>query len=735
MRGVFRACRRHAPRLARSHGFPVLLYTLLALLLTWPLALQFATGVPGDGVDCWQNMWNMWWLKRALLEGHNPFYTTEIYYPGGASLLLHTLNPLNFVISLPLHALFGLVVAYNFALLFSLVASGYGAYLLAFDVTHDQRAALLAGAVFAFSGYMLAQALGHLNLIAAEWIPFSVLALHYAARKPSVKWIGLAGVCLALNVACDWQYFLFVLLWSGWYGVVVLWQARASGSPLRAVLPVAGAVVVALLLVLPVLLPTAELAARTPRADTGDSYRIGTSADVTDFFIPSQLHPGWRRAAAKAQVYKMDSIIHNKTAYLGMAALALAVIGLWPARRTSARPPNLFPYGNLLAKSGQEPRIPQITRIDENEPLAFWHTPLFWLLSMLVFVLMALGPVLQIGGSMTGIPLPAALFYDLPLVRISRVPIRFVVVVMLALAMLAAFGTRRLLLHVEQRVPRRPRLASGLLLAALIGLVVLDNFTAPYPMVGVYVPPVYVELGAEEGEYAILEMPFYERTSVIYMFYQAVHGKPMVGGNLSRFLPYPLLDRLPVMRMFAYADSAPDIVGFNIRDTAASIFSYFDIRYLILHSEGGALRYNTTVKVARAAAGGADPRYIQIPGRSFQIYRVQEPAEPLPFLGVGTGWTRPEPYVQGAFLRHIQDEGELLVYSAVPQEVRLDIRLHSEQAGTLHLTTNGEPLPPVQLAPGVQHIEVVLEVAPGMSSLRLRPAGAGDVAVERAVVE
>jgi hypothetical protein len=91
--------------------------------------------------------------------------------------------------------------------------------------------------------------------------------------------------------------------------------------------------------------------------------------------------------------------------------------------------------------------------------------------------------------------------------------------------------------------------------------------------------------------------------------------------------------------------------------------------------------------------------------------------------------------VQGAFLRHIQDEGELLVYSAVPQEVRLDIRLHSEQTGTLHLAANDEPLPTVQLAPGVQHIQVVLEVAPGMSSLRLRPAGAGDVAVERAVVE
>ncbi len=751
--------------LAREHGIPIALYTLLALLMTYPLVLQWTTAVPGDGVDSWQNMWNMWWLKRALLEGHNPFTTTMIYYPQGASLLLHTLNPFNFIISLPVHAIFGLVVAYNTALIFSLVAGGYGAYLVARDVTQDSRSALLAGGVFSCSSYILAQALGHLNLIAAEWIPFAVLALRYASTSPSIKTIGIAGLCMAINVSCDWQYYLFILLWGGWYALAIFWYGRT----LRAVMPVVAAIGVSLVLVLPVLIPTAALARETPRADTGDSYRIGTSADLTDFLIPSQLHPLWGDVSAQAQVYKADSIIHNKTAYLGSVALALAVFGLWGHMRqkhTSAFPaPNspassvptpITGQGETAADSRPPPSVGsgaggcpkgQGSREDgyvqgslkgEYHPTSaarVWHSPLFWGLSMLVFLLMSLGPLLQIGGTNTGIPLPAYLFYRLPFVRISRVPIRFVVVVMLTLGVLASWGTRFLLCQIGQQAAR-PLLAMRVLLAVLIGLVVLDNYVPPFPMIGIYVPPVYAELRDEPGDFALLEMPFYERTSVLYMFYQAVHGKPLVGGNLSRHQVYPLMEQFPIVRMYAYAAPARDIIGQDMEETASSLFTYFRIRYLILHSEGGALRYNTTVKVARAAAGGADPQQVKMPGRSFLLFRVQEPAEPLPFLGVGEGWSMPQDYEHGAVLRSIvQQSGEVLVYSAKPASITLDIRLHSEQEGSLSLSANGEPLGEHALVPGVQHIQVSLDVAAGSTSLHLTPAGAGGVAVERVTVE
>ncbi len=41
----------------------VLGYTLLALVLTWPLAAHFTTHVPGDGIDDPSLAWNLWWVS------------------------------------------------------------------------------------------------------------------------------------------------------------------------------------------------------------------------------------------------------------------------------------------------------------------------------------------------------------------------------------------------------------------------------------------------------------------------------------------------------------------------------------------------------------------------------------------------------------------------------------------------------------------------------------------------
>lgn len=182
------------------------------------------------------------------------------------SLLLHTLNPINFLFSLPIHALFGLIFAYNFSIIFSLSVSGYAAYLLALDVVHNQRSALVGGVVFACSGYVLAQALGHLNLIAVEFLPFAALALRRVVAAPGLYNIVLAAFCIWLNLLCDWQYFLFALLWGGWYTVALTWNKHM----LRTAVPIVIVLMLAILLALPLLLPTALVALNTPQADTGE---------------------------------------------------------------------------------------------------------------------------------------------------------------------------------------------------------------------------------------------------------------------------------------------------------------------------------------------------------------------------------------------------------------------------------------------------------------------------------
>ncbi len=172
-------------------------YLILTLLLTYPLVRQFGRAIPGDGFDGWQNVWNLWWMKVALLEQRtSPYFTNLLYAPTGASLLFHTLNPFNGLWTLPVQLAWGLLPAYNMAVVFSFVAGGFGAYLLARQVLGAalprhvaQRgtylAAFTAGVIFTFAPFHIAHLLGHLQMISLEWLPFYALyitrlALHSA---------------------------------------------------------------------------------------------------------------------------------------------------------------------------------------------------------------------------------------------------------------------------------------------------------------------------------------------------------------------------------------------------------------------------------------------------------------------------------------------------------------------------------------------------------------------------
>lgn len=715
----------------RDHATAIMLYLGLALGMTWPLALQMTTAVPGNGFDTWQNMWNMWWLREALLTGSNPYFTPYLYYPHGASLLLQTLNPINFIISLPVHALFGLVVAYNFVVIFSLTMSGYTTFLLARAVLAEtdlpsaaqRRAALVGGVAFAFSGYLLAQIMGsHTHMLAAWPLPLAVLALWYAARSQRPWQIALAGLLIALTLLADWQYLLFTLIWAAWYAASRLFTAlrAAATTPGRwdwrtlwphvqasGALAVSLAVGLALLLILPLVVATAQFAATVPSAETegGPNFRLEHSADLADFFIPSQLHPLLGPLAEQLQAYKAETHIQNKTVYLGFTVLVLALFGAG------------LPGGS------------------------------FWLLSALLFAILAMGPQLQIAGWLTGIPLPGAILYELPLVGISRYPMRFAVYTTLALAILAALGAGRMFAALRQPAAQYSQRSANLALVGLIALLTFEQLTTPFPIIAVYIPPIYAELGQDEAQYAILEAPFYYNSSPTYMLFQIAHGKYLVGGYTSRRLPYPLLEQIPLMRMYAYAQPAPDIIVQDDQALAASIFSYFDIRYLMLHSAGGALHYAPMRDVALAAAANQAPRtelsllrysdarrasgllrawtpFTQPSVGSVLAYRIVPPTDPQPFLGLGAGWSPPTERADGAGVeRQMQHEAEMLVFSAQPQTATLHLDVVSPSPGRLELLEADTPLASFELRPGPAQQQVALTIPAGTTTLRLRYEG------------
>ena len=124
----------HSVTRLRLHLIVLGLYSVLALLLTWPLAAQITTAVPG--VPQWAFdestfMWNTWYFKHTLVDQlRSPLHSELIWYPLGIDLILYTYNFFHAMLAQPLMLAVNLPFGSNVALLLSSVLSGYGTFLL-----------------------------------------------------------------------------------------------------------------------------------------------------------------------------------------------------------------------------------------------------------------------------------------------------------------------------------------------------------------------------------------------------------------------------------------------------------------------------------------------------------------------------------------------------------------------------------------------------------------------------
>ena len=73
------------PLIPRGRGAAVAAligYWLSTLVMTYPLVRRFTNAIPGDGFDGWQNYWNLWWVRQALLVEHtHPWLTSHAVLP------------------------------------------------------------------------------------------------------------------------------------------------------------------------------------------------------------------------------------------------------------------------------------------------------------------------------------------------------------------------------------------------------------------------------------------------------------------------------------------------------------------------------------------------------------------------------------------------------------------------------------------------------------------------------
>jgi hypothetical protein len=712
------------------HILVAVVYTALAVALTWPLVQHLGTHVPGSytwAFDEYTFLWNSWWFRHSLFDlGQNPLQSSYIFYPLGISLVLYTYNLFNALISLPFQPFLSLPTISNLTFLFATILSGYGTFLLVEYLLHNTEhpipdpqspararywewdirygAAFLAGLIYAFGSYrMIYAAIGHHNLWSTEWNPLYTLFLVKTIREPRARNAIFAGLFLALAMLCDMMHGVFL-------GILTLiliaflldrrvWHDMAGGlSGLFKRLALLG--LVAILLYSPLLVPVLrDMFGGYDLAGWGDAEKL--SVDLLGFVTPTALNPlGGDWTETLRQVREGTSrFLDVNTVFLGWATLALAIAGVVRYRRQLAA----------------------------------------WIASTVVFVLFSLGPLLQINGRSTfdldglavNVPLPFILLHYIPVVKANRVPNRFSVVLMLALAVLAGFGAYWLLGKVAcLKMPgTRVLLPGGTALLAV--LLLFSYWPVPLPLTDARIPPVYEEIAAEPGDFAILQLPMGWRNSfgvqgaesTQTQYYQTYHHKRLLSGNISRNLPFkfeyfrgvPILDSLITLETYGQVSAERRTAD---RATAADFVSFYDIRYVVVAPglQGRPPYVDTRDSVVTYVEEVLPAKKIY-DRDGWLLYRVDRSGipdatafdvgspEPLTAMAVGEGWSDAEE-IQGASARWAVDQdAQLFVPATKTADYRLTVTaLPFAYPGAkdqgLTPQVNGHRLERLVLAPG-----------------------------------
>jgi len=509
----------------------LLLYLLLAIIVTWPMALHMHSRVPGiEEGDVWDHLWSMDWTRRALVERDvGLFFNPQAYIPEG--LLLFPMNLVNELFSVPLQRLFGTIAAYNLMTLILLVFAAWASFQLAFHVTGNRAAALVAGTVFGFTPCILsALPNGTPETLSAGWIPLYIwMLLRSAPRRDGASLVGPA-VILAMSAVSCWYYGAFNVMFTVLYIVSarVIETSENSSSAVKRGIGVL--LLAAFLIAVPAALFRASL-------DFSDARYLQTKADFINRTLQQptfSASPGSLLSAAGRR--NLEGFAHYT--FLGWIPLLAALAG-------------------LVAGAGRLRRR------------------MWWGAVAVFFAGMSLGPALWTAGRpRVFLPYYLAMKF-VPLFHCLEFPFRFVVLVSLALAILTALGVTRLLRG-------RGTLTKTTLVSVLVVFIVVEYIAAvswPHPGVSTRIPAAYRQLADREESGAVIEFPLGFDFKGRYFYHQTAHGRPipvgintMVPDDVCRILLGGLTD---VITYWPISGLAPGQLE-NLRKVG--------IRYVVWHA-------------------------------------------------------------------------------------------------------------------------------------------------------
>jgi hypothetical protein len=570
---------------------PLAGYSALACALTWPLPRHLHSRLLGAvSGDLGVYIWNLWIFRHELVEhGRMPFSTDHVFaYTDGADFSLHNYTPLADALGVPLIGMMGLVGAFNVLLLAKIVLTALAMFLLCRRLGVSSTSAWIAGALFVASPVMVARQTTHVSLVAAAALPLFLWALSRALDSGRRRDGALVGAVVAIATYSDAYYGVYCAL----MGVGVLGgrflRVRRGVHPRErtpAIRAVDALSTVAAGLIIWRLVTGATAIELGPAR-----ISIATLYNPMLALMLLALLRAWLTWRPRVTLQSAQSVVEIRRLVAGgLVACATCLVLLLPLlagialRFQTGRLPETVtlwrssPRGvDLLAYLAPNPNHPLTGRWthdlflpDRSDAFpefvaAFpWIAlviigltgarralPAFWVAFTLFFVALSLGPFVHVGGHNTYVAGPWALLRYVPIVDMARSPARFVILATLGGSVLCAFA----LDWWRRAVPWRNAIAVVFVIAAAVELL-----PAPRPLYSAEIPALYELVARATGPSTrVLELPTGVRdgTSSIgdfnasSMYFQTRHGRPLIGGYLSRVSERRKREnlRLPMLR-------------------------------------------------------------------------------------------------------------------------------------------------------------------------------------------
>jgi len=610
----------------------IFLYIILTVILTYPVAFTIGTHIPGLG-DAFQWMNTLWHSNFALShpEITSLTHNNMIFFPTGVPWMPFP-SAFNQLITLLLLPVFQIQVIYSLVWLLTFVLAALGAFALVRYLTQNDYAAFISGIIFAFTPYHFAHGMGHISAITIQWIPFCALFFMKVYREGGLKNCFFAAFFYILVAMSDLQYMVYTGIF---IAILFLYEHFLSLQKNKRlifdyhksifikylIIGVVAFSIIVPLMVTDIKVATSENNFLIPNQTDINFY----STNLQSFFIPSIYHPVFGEITLPIyRKYPGGGNFGETTTYIGYSVLILSIFAVYVLRKD--------------------------------------RTVRFWGIIAVLFSLFSLGPVLHVGNKTVlpflniSPPMPYVLLqYIVPFIENSRTPGRLFIIAALAFSVLAGYSCNELLKRYNSK-----KIIITLLVSAII---IFEYLNVPMIITAVDQPDFYKQIGSDPEQFALMEIPISANytAGVEIIYYQTIHGKPVVGGQAARAPEYvgefertnPFIEGITFLKPVS-----PDIINQNLSETGNSILSHYHIRYVILHMNFLTDDQHNIVNNTLSSSLGQPTIYLN---DSLIVYHVKNETVNN-FISLNEGWYPVENWLGNAG-RWITSNASLSIFS------------------------------------------------------------------------